>query len=378
MAKSKSNSASCIGLIFAIIVLIAIFGVVVYLATVLLPNAAAADFGEPQAGLPTFKRIQLSSLLLLNRDALLNPQFFGAEPIPFQVTPGEGASTVAYNLLVQGVIPDAEAFINYLVYKGYDTGIQQGEFLLEPGIKPVEVAEILMQQEIGIVVLPGDRLGEVAQMVAANTNLSAEEFLQFALQPSQYGIVSTLPIENGLEGLITPMTYAVPEEGTTAFELISTMLRETEKIITPAMIAQFEANGLTVQEAVTLASMIERENHINIPNELEQMASVFYNRIQVGMPFQSDPTVQYGLRNLTGTGAWWPAITQADYTAVDSPYNTYLYPGFPPGPICMVSAEALQAVAYPAQTGFLYFRSCSGEEFHRFSVTHQEHLDACP
>lgn len=378
MAKNNSKTSSCIVLIFAIIVVVAILGVVAYLAAVLLPDAATADFGEPRAGLPILKQVQLSTLLLLDRDALLNPQFFGAEPITFQVNAGEGASTVAYNLMVQGVIPDAEAFINYLVYKGYDTGIQQGEFILEPGIKPVEVAEFLIKKEIGIVVLPGDRLGEVAQMVAANTNISAEEFLQFALQPTQYGIISTLPIENGIEGYIAPMTYTVPEEGTTAFELIAVMLQETEKTITPEMIAQFEANGLTVQEAVTLASMIERENHINIPNELEQMASVYYNRIAAGMPFQSDPTVQYSLRSLTGTGEWWPAITQADYTAVNSPYNTYLNAGFPPGPICMVSAEALQAVAYPAQTDFLYFRSCPGEEFHRFSLTHQEHLDACP
>ena len=378
MAKNNKNQSSCLLLVLAAILVVVILAIAAYIVAIMLPSAAVVDFGQPQMGLSTFKQVQLSTLLILNRDDLLNPQFFGADPVTFIVNPGEGASNVAYNLQYQGLIPDAEAFTNYMIYKGYDTAIQQGEFTLTPGMRPIEVAEVLLKQELGIVVLPGNRLGEVAQMVAANTNVSSEEFLQVALQPTQYGLTSTLPIENGLEGFITPMTYPVTDEETTAFELISIMLRETESVITPELIAQFEANGLTLQQAVTMASMIERENHINIPNEMEQMASVFYNRMAIGMPFQSDPTVQYGLRNLTGSGDWWPAITQADYTAVDSPYNTYLYPGFPPGPICMVSVEALHAVAFPAQTDFLYFRACPGDDFHRFSVTHQEHLDACP
>lgn len=378
MANKSNNPSSCFLYILAAILVITILGIAVYIVAVLLPSAAVVDFGPAQAELSTFKQLQLSTLLILNRDDLLNPQFFGAEPVAFTVNPGEGASNVAYNLQYQGLIPNAETFINYMVYKGYDTAIQQGEFTLTPGMKPVEVADLLLKQEIGIVVLPGHRLGEVAQMVEANTNVTAQEFLQVALQPTQYGIVSSLPIENGLEGFIIPMTYAAAEGETTAFVLISMMLRETEAVITPELIGQFTANGLSVQQAVTMASMIERENHINIPNEMEQMASVFYNRMAIGMAFQSDPTVQYGLRNLTGSGDWWPAITQADYTAVDSLYNTYLYPGFPPGPICMVSPEALHAVAFPAHTDYLYFRACPGDDFHRFSVTHQEHLDACP
>ncbi|MEE4195318.1 MAG: endolytic transglycosylase MltG [Anaerolineae bacterium] len=378
MAKTKSNNSSCALLILAVIVLLAIVGVAFYISTILLPSAALSDFGEPQPGLPTFKRMQLSSILLLNRDRILTPMQFAGEDITFTVNPGENAATVAYNLWLKGIILDDEIFVHYLVYKGYDTAIQQGEFTFSPGMTAVDMAQALLRQSIGIVVLPGYRLEEIARIVEANTQITAEQFLQFATQPMVFGLTSRLPIENGLEGLITPMTYPVEDSEITAFELVSTMLETTEMIITPELIAQFEANGLTLTQAITMASMIERENHINIPNEMEQMASVFYNRIANGMLLQSDPTVQYALRNLTGSGEWWPSITQADYTSVDSPYNTYLYTGFPPTPICMVSTEALLAVAYPAQTDYFYFRACPGENFHRFSASHEEHLNQCP
>lgn len=376
--KTKSSNTSCFLLILAVVVLIAIFGLAFYIATTLLPSAALSDFGEPQPGLPTFKHMQLSATMLLNRDRLLTPMQLGTEEISFTVNPGENAASVAQKLWQTGLIYDAELFTTYLVYKGYDTGIQQGKFTFSPGMNALDMAEVLLRQEIGIVVLPGYRLEEIALIVAANTQITAEQFMQFSGDPLQYGISSTLPIENGLEGLILPITYPVENPEITTFELLSTMLRATETVITPELIAQFQVNGLTVQEAIIMASMIERENYINIPNEMEQMASVYYNRLNLAMLLQSDPTVQYGLRNITGSGDWWPSISQADYVNVDSPYNTYLYPGFPPTPICMVSADALFAVAYPATTDYLYFRSCPGEEFHRFSVTHDDHLNACP
>jgi UPF0755 protein len=375
----KKNNSSCVLLVVAFIVCTIILGIAIYMAAGLLPQAAESDFGAPRENLSGFKRIQLSVLLILNRDDLLTPQWFGGEPAAFQISAGEGASNVAYNLAYQGLIPDAESFINYLVYKGFDTAIQQGDFRIEPGLKPIEIADVLLRQEIAITILPGYRLEEVAEAVAANTAISQEEFLLFAREPYTYGISSTLPIENGVEGFLFPTTYPVTEENsTTAYLVINAMLREMEAVVTPDMIARFAANGLTVREAFIMASMIERENHINIPDEMAQMASVYYNRLSAGMLLQSDPTVQYGLRNNTGSGNWWPAITQNDYTNVNSAYNTYLNPGFPPGPICMPSLDALMAVADPAQTDYLYFRSCPGEDFHRFTATHQEHLDACP
>lgn len=377
--KTKSNNMSCLLLMLAAIVLIAVFGLAFYIASTLLPSAALTDFGEPQPGLPTFKHMQLSATMLLNRDRLLTPmQLATTADITFTVNPGENAATVAQNLWKRGLIFDAELFTTYLVYKGYDTGIQQGDFTFSPGMNAIDMAEVLLRQEIGIIVLPGYRLEEVAILVHANTQITGAEFMQYAGDPLKFGIVSSLPIENGLEGYILPMTYPIENPEITAFELITMMVQATETVITPELIAQFQANGLTVQQAVTMASMIERENHINIPNEMEQMASVFYNRLTNGVLFQSDPTVQYGLRNLTGSGDWWPSITQDDYVTADSPYNTYLYQGFPPTPICMVSADSLMAVATPAQTDYFYFRSCPGEDFHRFSVTHDEHLNACP
>jgi UPF0755 protein len=111
---------------------------------------------------------------------------------------------------------------------------------------------------------------------------------------------------------------------------------------------------------------------------MDTIASVFYNRMAAGMKLDSDPTVQYALGFNDRKNTWWTnPLTSTD---VDSPYNTYLYPGLPPGPIDNPGLEALQAVANPQSTPYYYFRAaCDGSGRHNFARTYQEHLkNACP
>jgi UPF0755 protein len=144
------------------------------------------------------------------------------------------------------------------------------------------------------------------------------------------------------------------------------------------LLAGISAQQLTFHEALTLASIIERETRAD--EEKATIASVFYNRLAEGMRLQTDPTVQYALGFDEIEQTWWKTqLTEADMQ-VDSPYNTYLYAGLPPGPISNPSLASLEAVAFPAQTPYFYFRAkCDGSGTHAFSVTYEEHLNnACP
>ena len=128
------------------------------------------------------------------------------------------------------------------------------------------------------------------------------------------------------------------------------------------------AQGLSLREAVTLASIIEREGVLNA--ERATIASVFFNRLELGMKLEADPTIQYAVGYDAANDSWWKSPLFQTDLELDSPYNSYLYPGLPPGPIANPGLSSLRAVAEPAQTQFIFFvADCSGEApgSHNFS-----------
>jgi len=140
----------------------------------------------------------------------------------------------------------------------------------------------------------------------------------------------------------------------------------------------FRDQEVTLYQAVTIASLVEREAIVS--EEMPIIASVFFNRLRNGMKLDSDASVQYALGYLANQKTWWKNPLSLDDLQVDSPYNTYRYPGLPPGPICNPSLNALRAVAFPAETPYYYFRAiCDGSGKHTFSITFEEHSSkACP
>jgi UPF0755 protein len=139
----------------------------------------------------------------------------------------------------------------------------------------------------------------------------------------------------------------------------------------------FERQGLSVVEAVNLASIVQKE--AVVADEKPLIASVFLNRLAIGMPLETDPTVQYALGFDESTGSWWKSPLYLGDLAVDSPYNTYQNVGLPPGPISNPDLGSLWAVAFPAETPYYFFRAaCDGSGRHNFAVTFEEHLgNAC-
>ena len=194
--------------------------------------------------------------------------------------------------------------------------------------------------------------------------------------PQQYSFSAELP-GSSLEGFLFPDSYTLPRQAA-AEQLLATILRNFDNQVNAEIRAGFANQGLGLFEAVTLASMVEREA-IN-DEEMPMLASVFYNRLLVNQRLASDPTVQYALGYNTEQGTWWTNPLSLADLEIDSPYNTYLYPNLPPGPICNPGLAAMRAVAFPAQTPYYYFRAaCDGSGNHLFAETFEQHLaNECP
>jgi UPF0755 protein len=184
------------------------------------------------------------------------------------------------------------------------------------------------------------------------------------------------PGSDDVEGFLFPDTYQLGP-GMTADDVVAMMVNNFQDRVDSGYLDAFRAKGLTPYEAVSLASIVERESAL--PEERPLIASVFFNRLALAIPMQADPTVQYALGRQPD-GTWWKAPLTEDDLRIDSPYNTYLYAGLPPGPIGNPGLASLESVAHPADTAFLFFRAtCDGSGRHVFATTYEEHVqNACP
>ncbi|GAG39770.1 unnamed protein product, partial [marine sediment metagenome] len=175
-------------------------------------------------------------------------------------------------------------------------------------------------------------------------------------------------------------TYRLPADAS-AGDLIRTMLFTFGQRVTQEIRQAIAGQGLTLHGAVTLASIVERE--ARLPDERPIIASVFLNRLVQGIKLEADPTVQYAIGYQEATGEWWKRPLLYADLEIDSPYNTYRYAGLPPGPIANPGLSSIEAVAYPAETGYLFFvLDCTAEQAgrHVFAETFEEHqanVDRC-
>jgi UPF0755 protein len=217
---------------------------------------------------------------------------------------------------------------------------------------------------------------EVADALpTSGLKISPEEFVSVA--SSAPPGIDYLPPSASTEGFLFPDTYILSRD-TGPDELVEILLRNFSLHLTSDIREGFARQDLEPYQAVILASIVQRE--AVQAEEQPQIASVFLNRLAQGMKLDSDPTVQYALGYDPVGSTWWTNPLSSEDLQVDSPYNTYLYPGLPPGPIANPSLGALRAVALPAQTPYQYFRArCDGSGLHLFAETFEEHLEnACP
>ncbi len=370
------------GLIFLLLIATLCLGFSLLLVGYLEVNRRTeAAFGSPKTTLDPLQQLRLSLQLLYQADQLLEPVDPGGDMVPFEIQFGESPIAIAARLESEGIIPNAGAFITFLKYSGLDTTLQAGEYSLNPAVTAVELAHILQDatpSEVTFTILPGWRLEEIAATLpTSGLEITGEEFLTATISPAPAEqLLIEFPGGSSLEGFLSPGSYRIPRQ-TSVDQLIGILLGAFKSSLSVEILNGLQAQGLDVFQAVTLASMVERE--AVVAEEMPLIASVFLNRLAIGMALEADSTVQYARGFNQGQNTWWTNPLSNRDLQFDSSYNTYLYSGLPPGPIANPGWRALRAVAFPAQSPYYYFRAtCDGSGKHTFSETFDEHLSkAC-
>lgn len=326
----------------------------------------------------------LESYLALNADALESPIGSGNQNMTFIIEPGETAETIANNLSSVGLLQDVELFVRYVRYIGLDGQMEVGKYLLSPDMTIPDLALAISQsgiRDVEIIILDGWRISEMVEYLKATrpANIDPAEFANIAegrapFVRSKYDILASNPEGSSLEGFLFPGSYVLPIEADAAY-LVDIMLTRFAEQVPELFRNSYNRNGMSIYEAVTLASIIQKETRVE--GEMALMASVYSNRLAGGILLQADPTVQYVIGYHAESESWWKSPLAAADLSIDSPYNTYLYGGLTPGPITNPAQAALQAVAAPAQSDYLFFvADCNAEiaGSHVFSQTFEEHL----
>jgi UPF0755 protein len=365
---------------FPFLFLIALFFILAATGFILeTPVLVERSFGSASPRLGDGQKLRYALDLLWNSGNLLEPvNRSGPEQI-FTIEQGESATSISKRLEEVGLIQDASSLRAYLTWTGIDTSLQPGVYRLAPSMTAVEIAQKIQSavlSEVSFYILPGWRAEEIAAALpSSGLSISPQDFLVAVSHPAAppYFLNAGTPGE----GFLLPDRYQL-SRAISADQLVAAFLADFDSALTPGLRNGFANHGLTIHQAVILASIVQRETVGD--EEMPVIASVFYNRLAAGMKLETDPTVQYALGFNAAQNTWWTNPLSMDDLKVDSPYNTYLYPGLPPAPISNPGLTALEAVADPAQTDYYYFQArCDNSGRHNFAATFEQHLqNACP
>ncbi len=291
-----------------------------------------------------------------------------------EVPEGASASRVADMLYSYGIIQSRLSFKAYVNLLGHGPKLKAGSYYLSPSMSNAVIAGKLVSGiasagNIRVMIPEGASIYRMAKIVEeSGINLSGGDLADLARNGLTSGrrlrhpFLSEVPTRS-LEGYLFPDTYFLPSSIAVP-ELADIMLDRFAEIVLPVYVSADTKYSL--HEIITLASIVEKEAEND--KERAVIASVFWNRLKNGIALRADPTVKYALDNPS------KRVTFADLK-VDSPYNTYLYKGLPPGPICNPGIASIYAVLHPARTNYFYFVS-NGDGTHTFSETWEKHKDA--
>jgi len=313
------------------------------------------------------------------------PLTYYSKTAVFEVAKGESAREVGRHLEEEKIISSSLAFRLYLILRGNPV-VQAGEFTLDSSMSISEIVETLskgssLADEIQLTFVEGDTARDYAAQLKAAGIARGEDFADFVKSFSKsadYSFLFDKPALAGLEGYLFPDTYRFKNDAS-AEAVVEKMLLNFGAKLNSDLRAEISRSGRTVFEVITMASLVEGEVGRSVAvgtklsageldkleNERKLVAGVFYNRLALGMPLQSDATLSYI------TGIKKSRASLAD-TQIESSYNTYLHAGLPPGPIGNPSLESIVAAVSPAETDYLYFLSKEGGEA-VFGKTLEEH-----
>ena len=273
--------------------------------------------------------------------------------VEFILPKGSGLNQTANILEKNGVVEDARLFVLYARLNKIADRLKAGEYAISGSVSIETVAKMLVDGKVvvrSITIPEGKALVEIIEIVKNNPYLSGEITLKLK------------------EGEVLPETYHFVR-GESRDSILNKARQSMKNVLKEAFLSRDK--DITIksgEEMLILASIVEKET--GIASERAKVASVFVNRLNIGMKLQTDPTVIYAVTN--GQMNLGRPIYKRDLV-YDSPYNTYVYAGLPPSPICSPGKEAIKAVAHPDNTKYLYFVADGVTGGHRFAKTLAEH-----
>lgn len=338
-------------------------------------TATVSESAEPSGAPVSFEERLIGFYLALNRDQIEAPAGDDPTPVLFTVEPGETAATIAASLEEVGLIRDAQLFRWLLRYRGVDQTLEAGTFELNQTMTMDEIILALQEgrlEETTVTIPEGWRAEQIAEFLESQGLFSAADYLAVVRDPGRfdYEFLEGLPPNATLEGFLFPDTYRVVKEQVTPESFVRLQLDTFGQRLSPELRRAARDRQITIYQAVTLASIVERE--AVVAEERPLIAGVFLNRWRDGMLLNADPTVQYALGRQDGE--WWKRPLLLEDLQVDSPYNTYKVVGLPPGPICNPGLDALRATIEAPPTDYYYFVARGdGSGTHVFAETFEEH-----
>ncbi len=258
-------------------------------------------------------------------------------PIMFVVPRGQGSKEISKRLAMAGLVRSQIGFYLLVRFFGTDGQIQAGDFRLNKSMDAKTIALELTHGmvDVWVTTLEGWRVEEIAMALSKDLNLPEKEFLQVAQ-----------------EGYMFPDTYLIPKDAT-AGAIVSMFRDNFNKKVIPEMLSALKKEGITKDELVIIASLVEREGKTGTDRPI--IAGILLNRLRRNWPLQVDATLQYAIGYQQREKIWWKKELTDEDKKIDSPYNTYLNPGFPPGPIANPGLEAIKAVLNPQVTEYMFY-----------------------
>jgi UPF0755 protein len=283
-----------------------------------------------------------------------------------EIPSGQTTRAIGRRLVAAGVVRDDLTFRAAVWMTGDARRLKAGDYRFDRPMSAREVVGKIARGDVDLVAITfreGLTIVEMAGVFESSGFGPASAFVEAAQD-----VTLVQQIDNSasdLEGYLFPDTYTVPRR-IDARTMVALMLDRFSDVLTPELRTAAEARGFSIRQLVTLASLVEKETAR--ADERPAVAAVYVNRLKLGMAMQCDPTVIYALQR----NGMYDGNLQREDLAFDSPYNTYRYPGLPPGPIAAPGQGSLEAAANPADVDFLYFVS-RNDGSHEFARTLAEH-----
>lgn len=289
------------------------------------------------------------------------------ENIYMVVKPGTTASEISDRLMQLGVIDSRLRFWWLMKLQGDASKFKTGTYAFTPHMDEQAVLDKLVAGDTTVVkftIPEGFGIKEIAKRLADEGLVDEQEFLAEAKDFAPYDYMKKRPnVRYAAEGYLFPDTYVIHSD-VSAEGIMKMMAEDFDTRLTPALRQQAAAKGLSIHDLITLASLVEKEARYDEDRPI--IAQVFFKRLQMGMPLQSDTTLQYLM-------AGPKEDVSIEDTKIDSPYNTYQHEGLPPGPIASPGMKSILAVLNPASTDYLYFVA-DRQGHNHYSQTYDEHL----